>query len=89
MSPPPISLSRPASRQEQEGVDHPFSKELAQVNEVAEEFGITSSILDEEEREMQAKGLMKFGAQDYMDEIADLWGGVFEDQLGSMARPWI
>lgn len=88
MSPPPITLSRPASRQEPDA-DHPFSNELAQVDEVAEEFGIASSILDEEEREMLSRGLKKFEAQDYMDEIAELWGGVFEDQLGPMAKPWI
>jgi len=27
--------------------------------------------------------------EDYLDEIAGLYGGVFEDQLGSIAKPWI
>lgn len=86
MSPPPNTIARPPSRAAAEGADHPFRKELAQVNEVAEEFGVASSVLDEEEKEMLRKGLRKFCAQDYLDEIADLWGGVFE---GKLANPWI
>jgi len=44
--------------------------------------------LAEEEREMTSKGLKKFGVEDYLDEIAELYGGIYEDQLGPMARPW-
>lgn len=70
-------------------LSHPFGKELAQVNEIAEEFGATARLLDEEEQEMMSKGLCKFNVEDYLDEIAGLYGGIFEDQLGSMAKPWI
>ncbi len=69
--------------------DHPFGKELAQVNEVAEEFGGVSALLDDEQREMQVRGLMKFDADDYVNEILGLWGGVFGDRLTGMASPWI
>jgi len=89
MSPPPDTLARPSSRQAHGSAEHPFRKELAQVNEVAEEFGVASSVLEEEEQEMRRKGLKKFGAQDYLDEIAELWGGIFEDQLGPLAKPWL
>ena len=89
MSPPPNQITRPTSRQADPSADHPFSQELAQVNEVAEEFGVSPSVLDEEEQEMLRMGLKKFGAQDYLDEIADLWGGVFEDQLGPLAKSWL
>jgi len=68
---------------------HPFGRELAQVNEVAEEFGATSALLNDEEQEMLNRGLCKFGVEDYLDEIAELYGGVFEDQLGGLAKPWI
>lgn len=68
---------------------HPFGKELAQVNEMAEEFGATSAILDEEEREILSKGLHKFGVEDYLDEIAGLYGGIFDDKLGPMSKPWV
>jgi hypothetical protein len=68
---------------------HPFGKELAQVNEVAEEFGATARLLDEEEQEILSKGLHKFGVEDYLDEIAGLYGGIFDDKLGPMSKPWI
>lgn len=68
--------------------NHPFGKELAQVNEVAEDFGATSMLLDEEEQELLNQGLCKFGVSDYLDEIAGLYG-VLDDHLGPLSRPWI
>jgi len=68
---------------------HPFGKELAQVNEVAEEFGLSTARLVEEEQDLINRGLMKFGVNDYLQEIQGLYGGVFEDKLGPMANPWI
>lgn len=62
-------------------VGHPFGKELAQVNEVAEEFGAVSSVLDEEEQFILSKGLHKFGVEDYINEIQGLYGGIYEDSL--------
>ncbi|ETI21082.1 hypothetical protein G647_07426 [Cladophialophora carrionii CBS 160.54] len=92
LSPPPTSIAKPAMR---DGVEpsilspHPFGKELAQVNEVAEEFGATARLLDEEEQEILSKGLHKFGVEDYLDEIAGLYGGIFDGKLGPMSKPWI
>jgi len=68
---------------------HPFGKELAQVNEVAEEFGATARLLIEEEQEILSKGLYKFGVEDYLDEISGLYGGIFDDKLGPLSKPWI
>lgn len=68
---------------------HPFGKELAQVSEVAEEFGATARILEEEEQEILSKGLHKFGVEDYLDEIAGLYGGIFDGKLGPMSKPWV
>jgi hypothetical protein len=66
---------------------HPFGKELEQVNEVAEDFGVSDGVLDEEEQLLRRKGLKKFAAGDYMMEIEDLYGSVFEDCLTQTA--WI
>ena len=94
MSPPPTALasSNPTVARHSldifSGVDssHPFSKELAQVNEVAEEFGATSNLLDEEEDFMMSAGLMRYSADDYMAEISGLHIG----RMGiSSLNPWM
>lgn len=64
-------------------------KELAQVNEVAEEFGLVSANLVQEEQDLINRGLQKFTVEDYLDEIQGMYGGVYEDKLGPMAKPWI
>ncbi|KAI9842364.1 MAG: hypothetical protein M1837_007284 [Sclerophora amabilis] len=68
---------------------HPFSRELEQVNELAEEFGVQDSMVDEEEQILMRKGLKKFPAQDYVLEIQGLFGGVFEDRLLPLGSGWI
>lgn len=68
---------------------HPFGRELEQVDEVAEEFGVRSSLVEQEERLLREQGLNKFGAQDYIAEIEGLFGGVFEDMLLPMSASWI
>jgi hypothetical protein len=88
MSPPPLNAPRstPAIRASQDFFQpepHPFSKELEQVNEVAEEFG-GLNLLDDEERILYEKGLKKFSVEDYLVEIEDLYGSIFEDTHGSM-----
>ncbi|KAJ5115259.1 hypothetical protein NUU61_001018 [Penicillium alfredii] len=94
MSPPPTSppRSNPTIRS---SVDlfkveaHPFSKELEQVNEVAEEFGGTH-VLDDEERILYRKGLKKFSVDDYLVELEDLYGSIFDDRMGPIsAGPWL
>lgn len=74
-------VDRPASA-------HPFGKELEQVNEVAEEYGVRRSLL-EEERLLREQGLSKFGAHDYIAEIEGLLGGVFDDRLLPTGSAWI
>lgn len=63
---------------------HPFSRELDKVNEVAEDFG-GLPVLDEEEQILLSKGLKKFSAEEYLMEIEDLYGGIFEDRLHPLA----
>lgn len=65
---------------------HPFGAELAQVAEMAEEIAGFKSV-DVEEEYMLARGLRRFRAEDYLEEI---WqGGVFEDQLPAFSAGWI
>jgi hypothetical protein len=95
MSPPPSTLPGPTVMRNSAdvfhptGPNHPFGKELAQVNEVAEEFGLVSTNFVKEEQDLISRGLKKFGVQDYLDEIQGLYGGVFEGKLGPMANPWM
>ena len=60
---------------------HPFGAELAQVQEVAEEFGVRDvRIWDEEEQFLASQGLCKFAAEDYLMEIDSLMRGVFDEE---------
>ncbi|KAI9680028.1 MAG: hypothetical protein M1817_005044 [Caeruleum heppii] len=70
---------------------HPFGRELEQVNELAEEYGVVNSVLIEEEQILRSRGLRKFGVDDYLREIEGLLegGGVFEDRLIGMGPGWI
>ncbi len=71
---------------------HPFGKELAQVTELAEEYGISKerlAIVDEEEHELVSRGLFKFRAEDYMSEIQGLFLNAFGDPRPSMGAMWI
>jgi len=94
MSPPPLAAPRsnPINRASQDAFipeTHPFSKELEQVNEVAEEFGATH-VMDEEELLLHRKGLKKFTVHDYLTEIEDLYGSIFDDRLGPIsAGAWL
>lgn len=63
---------------------HPFGRELAQVNEVVEDFG-GGYALEEEEAILQQKGLLKFIADEYTAEIEALYSSIFGDQLCSLA----
>lgn len=94
MSPPPTALTGPTVIRNSADIfgaadpSHPFVKELAQVSEVAEEFGMVSTSLIKEEQDLISRGLRKFGVEDYLAEIQGLYGGVFEGKLGPLANPW-
>lgn len=71
---------------------HPFGQELAQVTELAEEYGISPEkmeVVDEEEKELISKGLFKFRAEDYMSEIHGLFMNAFGDAKPTMSAMWI
>lgn len=71
---------------------HPFGNELAQVSELAEDFGISKerlAVVDEEEQELVSRGLFKFRAEDYMSEIQGLFMSTFGDSRPAMSSMWI
>jgi len=71
---------------------HPFGNELAQVSELAEEYGIsqeTLAVVDEEEQELVSRGLYKFRAEDYMSEIQGLFLSTFGDARPAISSIWI
>lgn len=97
LSPPPTSMNAPAARRPThdvfapvpESAEHPFSRELDKVNEVAEDFGALR-VLDEEEQILLSRGLKKFTVDDYLCEIEELYGGVFDDHIGPLAsNAWL
>ena len=95
MSPSPTALADPTVAHNSADIfatadpSSPFVKELAQINEVAEEFGLVSTNFVKEEQDLISRGLRKFGAEDYLEEIRGLCEGVFEDKLAPMGNPWI
>lgn len=69
-------LSTPRHRRPVDAAEpeHPFGHELAKVSELAEELGIKDKLqgMDDEEEQLMARGLRKFGADDYLAEIQEL-----------------
>ncbi|KAJ1331377.1 hypothetical protein MN608_04836 [Microdochium nivale] len=71
---------------------HPFGQELAQVNEIAEDFGISGKIqiTDEEEQEISTRGLFKFQAEDYINEVQSIFATFFDPEPKAASEPiWI
>ncbi|KAI4150117.1 MAG: hypothetical protein LQ340_004253 [Diploschistes diacapsis] len=77
---PKLTLELPIQANKPECTEHPFGAELAQVKEVAEEFGVTDvRIWDEEEQFLLENGLGKYGVEDYLNEIQPLFIQAFSD----------
>ncbi len=92
--PPPTSIHTPTNPRDtvdmfstKVDANHPFGPELAQVNELAEEMNIM--ILDEEEQYLSSRGLLKFGVEEYMDEIQGLFRGSFGNPFNPFGAGWI
>jgi hypothetical protein len=83
-------------RKQLSGSRHPFGQELAQVSELAEEFSIAtkaeitaaSRAMQEEEQELQFRGLLKFSADDYMSDLRGLASLIF-GEVRSAGPIWI
>jgi hypothetical protein len=76
-----------------DAAEHPFGNELAQVSELAEEFGSSKEqkapILDPEEKELKSLGLIKFAADDYMNELQGLFITAFGELPEQPIMLWI
>ncbi|KAK4226926.1 hypothetical protein QBC38DRAFT_510036 [Podospora fimiseda] len=83
---PPPKVQRYQHRKEY-SESHPFGPELQQVSEIAEEYGVKEqvNVVDAEEKEMIAKGLLKFTAGDYLGEIRGLISSFFVEEQSSPA----
>lgn len=72
---------------------HPFGPELAQVSEIAEEYGVrehlASAAVEREEQEMLARGLLKFSADEYLSEVRGLFAGFMIPAPRPVAAAWI
>ncbi|TKX23328.1 hypothetical protein C1H76_4395 [Elsinoe australis] len=77
------AMNKPAPPPVFAPVNHPFGNELAQLNEAAEEFGhaVRNAEADADSQVMRSKGLVRFCANDYMDEISSLYLTVFEEDM--------
>lgn len=70
---------------------HPFGNELAQVSEIAEEYGVKEQVVNvasAEEQEMRAKGLLKLPADEYLSEVRELFAAFFGPPR-PVAAAWI
>jgi hypothetical protein len=78
--------------QNPETLEHPFGNELAQVSELVEEYGQSKeklTIFDQEEQELISMGLYKFGVDDYLNELQELYSLAFNDPPPMPQQVWI
>ncbi|PKS10593.1 hypothetical protein jhhlp_002347 [Lomentospora prolificans] len=82
-------MSPPAEKTQYANPQHPFGLELAQVTEIAEEFGVGNRLdaIDEEEQELLSRGLCKVSADVYLNDIQNLASFFFHDRDVTHARP--
>lgn len=87
----PSPLSQSSHRKEFSQAQHPFGPELAQVTEIAEEYGVKEQLneVSAEEQELAAKGLSKFSADDYLNEIHGLFSSFFGETKPMATAMWI
>jgi len=90
----PLSAPQPKTRLKAPSVSvqqHPFGPELAQVTELAEEYGGSLhevQIVDPEETDLINRGFFKFGVHDYLAEIQHLYATAFDEPV-SNTMLWI
>lgn len=91
LAPPPVIAPAAAPSQKEMPPSHPFGHELAQVTELAEEYGVMEKVhvIDEEEQELARRGLRKFSAEDYLGEIQGLFSSFFAEARPLAPPVWI
>jgi hypothetical protein len=65
---------------------HPFGPELAQVTEIAEEFGQKLDAIDEEEQELLNRGFCKLAADIYLRDVEALLSTFFNERDSAPVR---
>lgn len=87
-APPTKQLSQ---RRPEVPLAHPFGQELAQVSEIAEEFGVKDKlhVVDEEEQDLIRKGLCRFRAEDYLLEVSSLFAAFLAPEQAESQPVWI
>lgn len=71
---------------------HPFGQELAQVSELAEEYGAGTQLKpidEEEELYFSSRGLSRFTADDYLSLVSGLSSAFFPEHSAAPAPLWI
>jgi len=78
-------------RKELSQAQHPFGPELAQVSEIAEEYGVKEKLngLSIDEQEMEAKKLLKFSADQYSTLLRPLLDSFFGEAKPMATTMWI
>jgi hypothetical protein len=88
-TPPPVQYHQ---HRIDHSVSHPFGQELAQVREIAEDYGVNEKLhtVDEESHYLAAHGLLKFTAEEYIADIQGLLADLSTDSSApSPAALWI
>jgi hypothetical protein len=72
-------------------LNHPFGKELEQLNEVAEELNgvVADATIEQDVIYMRNHGLAKFSADDYMALVMPLYSGMFDKRIAQVQAGWI
>lgn len=98
MSPitPAVTVSTPVRqrsirRHELTPSTHPFGQELAQVTEIAEDYGVSDrlDLVREEQKELVSKGLCCFQAEEYAAEVHSLFTTFFKPEPSYQQEIWI
>lgn len=87
----PTTRQMPLKRPEAQSPQHPFGNELAQVSEIAEEFGLNDKlqVIDEEEQDLISRGLCVFRPEDYLSEVQGLFSTFFKPEPRAAQPVWI
>lgn len=77
--PAPITMHQQLTQND----PHPFGQELAQVTELAEEYGVKGHMksLDDDDEYLETRGLAKWSPSEYLSEIQSLTASFFPESL--------
>ncbi|KAK8872931.1 hypothetical protein PGQ11_003445 [Apiospora arundinis] len=93
---PAVTVSTPVRQRSTRRHDlspsnHPFGQELAQVSEIAEDYGVSDKLdlVREEQKELASKGLCCFKAEEYAAEVNSLFTTFFQSEPHRPQEIWI